>query len=66
MIRLETGVSDSWILASLNPKDQKTIAEAEGFDRTKEKANQVHFLAVQSDPDAETFAGFWLLQGIAG
>ena len=64
IIRLETGASDSWILASLNSKDQTTIAEAEGFDRTKEKANQVHFLAVQSDPQAETFAGFWLLQGV--
>lgn len=59
---LETGTADSWIVASLNtPELQK---EAEAFEVAKAKANQVHFLAIQSDPKAESFAGFWLMQGL--
>jgi hypothetical protein len=59
-LRLETGASDSWILANLtNPQ---TIAEAKGFAEAKTKANNVHFLAIQSTPEAESFAGFWLLK----
>ncbi|MDJ0727313.1 MAG: Tab2/Atab2 family RNA-binding protein [Prochloraceae cyanobacterium] len=58
-MRLETGVSDSWILANLtNPQ---TLAEAKGFEEAKKNAGGVHFLAVQSDPESESFAGFWLL-----
>ncbi|HEY9295671.1 MAG TPA: Tab2/Atab2 family RNA-binding protein [Phormidium sp.] len=60
---LETGVDDSWILANI--KDAGTIAEAQGFEQAKQKANGVHFLAVQSDPQAESFAGFWLLQDVS-
>jgi hypothetical protein len=57
---LETGASDSWILANI--KDIQTIAEAKGFELAKEQAEMVHFIAVQSSPTSETFAGFWLLQ----
>ena len=58
-IRLETGVSDSWILVNLtNPQ---TLAEAKGFEEAKQKVGGVHFLAVQSSPESESFAGFWLL-----
>ncbi|PSN19498.1 hypothetical protein C7271_07005 [filamentous cyanobacterium CCP5] len=57
---LETGVADSWILATLaNPKLQ---TEAQGFESAKQAANQVHFIGVQSSPEAENFAGFWLMQ----
>lgn len=59
-IVLETGASDRWILANLtNPQLQ---AEAKGFDDAKQKAQMVHFLAVQSSPQSESFAGFWLLE----
>jgi hypothetical protein len=57
---LETGVTESWILA--NFKDPATIAEAKNFETAKQQANGVHFLAVQSNPEVEAFAGFWLLQ----
>lgn len=60
---LETGVSDRWILANL--KDRALLAEAKGFEQAKQKAQGIHFLAVQSDPQAESFAGFWLLQELA-
>lgn len=57
---LETGASDSWILASLSNADLQ--AEAQRFEDTKQKANGVHFIAVQTDPNSEAFTGFWLLQ----
>ncbi|HLO52160.1 MAG TPA: Tab2/Atab2 family RNA-binding protein [Kamptonema sp.] len=57
---LETGASDRWILANL--KDLGTVAEAKGFEAAKKAAQEVHFLAVQSNPESESFAGFWLLQ----
>ncbi|AUC61026.1 hypothetical protein AA637_07605 [Cyanobacterium sp. HL-69] len=59
-ICLETGVSDSWILANLT--DEKTLAEGEGFESAKQQANGVHFLAIQSSPESESFEGFWLLK----
>lgn len=60
---LETGVSDRWII--LNMKDRGLLLEAKGFEQAKPKSDGVHFLAVQSDPGAESFAGFWLLQELS-
>ncbi|HEY9640940.1 MAG TPA: Tab2/Atab2 family RNA-binding protein [Coleofasciculaceae cyanobacterium] len=57
---LQTGANDAWVLANL-PTPQLQ-AEAEGFEATKRQANQIHFLAVQSDANSESFAGFWLMQ----
>ncbi|MBV9385767.1 MAG: Tab2/Atab2 family RNA-binding protein [Chroococcidiopsidaceae cyanobacterium CP_BM_ER_R8_30] len=57
---LESGVNERWILVNL--KTAQTQAEAAGFEEAKQKAKGVHFLAVQSSPKAESFAGFWLLQ----
>jgi len=57
---LETGDSDRWIMASL--KDPQIQAAAQSFELTKQQAQQVHFLAVQTSPESEAFAGFWLLQ----
>jgi RNA-binding protein Tab2/Atab2 len=56
---LDTGANDRWILASF--KDASTEAEAKGFEAAKKQAKQVHFLAIQSNPESESFAGFWLL-----
>ena len=59
-LRLETGSSDSWILANMtNPQ---TLSEAKDFEASKKQAQGVHFLAVQSSPDSQSFAGFWLLK----
>ncbi|HEY9619544.1 MAG TPA: Tab2/Atab2 family RNA-binding protein [Crinalium sp.] len=57
---LETGASESWILANLTTPPLQQ--EARNFEALKQKANQVHFLAVQSDPNSEAFTGFWLMQ----
>ncbi len=59
---LETGGNDCWILANLG--NSSTIEEAKRFSEAKSKVKQVHFLAVQSNPESESFAGFWLLQEI--
>lgn len=57
---LETGANDAWILANLPTKDLQ--AEAKAFETAKQQAQNIHFLAVQSSPEAESFAGFWLMQ----
>lgn len=57
---LETGLSDRWIVAPLGK--QALQKEAEAFEKAKQAAEQVHFLAVQTDATEERFAGFWLLQ----
>lgn len=59
---LETGSADSWVMAVLSsPELQK---EAQDFEAAKQQAHQVHFLAIQENPDKEAFAGFWLMQSI--
>jgi hypothetical protein len=56
---LETGVIDRWALAQL--LNMPLQAEARQFEDRKKEAKGVHFLAIQSSPDSEEFAGFWLL-----
>jgi hypothetical protein len=63
IIRLETGASDSWIVA--NVTDKNSEKEAQGFEVAKKNAQNIHFLAIQESPDSEAFAGFWLLQETA-
>ncbi|MGB3495252.1 MAG: Tab2/Atab2 family RNA-binding protein [Elainellaceae cyanobacterium] len=59
-LTLETGASDAWIIANLlSPELEK---EGMAFEDAKTKAQNVHFLAVQSEPNSDAFAGFWLMQ----
>ncbi len=57
---LETGVSEAWILAPL--LTDALVKEGDQFESAKHAAQGVHFLAVQTDPASESFAGFWLMQ----
>lgn len=59
-LALETGVDESWILAGVATPALQT--EVKNFEAAKRRAKGVHFLAIQSSPDAEAFAGFWLLR----
>jgi hypothetical protein len=59
---LETGASDSWILANL--REAQILQQGDNFEQAKQKANGLHFIGVQSNPESESFAGFWLLQEI--
>ncbi|MBO9999191.1 MAG: Tab2/Atab2 family RNA-binding protein [Cyanobacteria bacterium SID2] len=56
---LETGADTRWILA--NVTGDRTLSEARGFESFKQAACGVHFLAIQTNPETESFAGFWLL-----
>jgi RNA-binding protein Tab2/Atab2 len=56
---LETGVIDRWTLTPLN--NLPLQAEAQRFETSKKAAKGVHFIAVQTDPNSESFTGFWLL-----
>lgn len=57
---LETGVSDSWIVADL--PNAPTVKEAQNFEAAKKASQGIHFLAIQGNPDEERFAGFWMLK----
>jgi hypothetical protein len=57
---LETGVSDSWIVADF-PNSQ-TLKEGKNFEEAKQKSHGVHFLAVQGNGNEERFAGFWMMK----
>ncbi len=59
---LETGATESWILANIS--NSKMQQEASLFEEAKQKANGVHFIGVQSSPESESFTGFWLLQEV--
>jgi hypothetical protein len=56
----EAGLNDCYLFAQL--KDEKLRAEAEGFAQRQRQAQGIHFLAIQSDFRAQSFAGFWLMQ----
>jgi hypothetical protein len=59
---LETGATESWVVANI--RTPELLAEAQGFAVAKEQANGVHFIGVQSDTQAQSFEGFWLLQEV--
>jgi hypothetical protein len=59
---LETGVIDRWVLTPLNSKELQQ--EAEQFEQAKQAAQDVHFIALQTDPNVEAFAGFWLMRDV--
>jgi len=60
ILLLETGVNESWILSNLNTP--QLLKEGENFEQAKKNSQGIHFLAIQSNPESESFAGFWLLQ----
>ncbi len=62
---LEAGEDARWILTNLNRfKNLGAIAQAENFEAAKKDSGGIHFVAIQTDPAIEHFAGFWLLKEI--
>lgn len=59
---LETGATESWILASV--RNPQLLTQAQNFETAKRAANGVHFLGIQDNPESEAFTGFWLLQEV--
>lgn len=56
----EAGLNERYVFAQL--KAEKLRAEAEGFAKRQHLAQGIHFLAIQTDLKAQSFAGFWLMQ----
>jgi hypothetical protein len=56
---LEAGLSDRWILSTV--QDADVAAAARLFQQRQRAANGLHFLLVQPDDTGITYSGFWLL-----
>ncbi|PZO44100.1 MAG: hypothetical protein DCF19_02515 [Pseudanabaena frigida] len=64
-MQLEASADARWVLANLQaPKDKEAIAQGAAFEKAKQNAQGFHFLAVQTSPDIEHFAGFWMLKEV--
>jgi len=64
-MQLEASADARWVLAKLQaPKDQVAIAQADSFEKAKRDAQGFHFLAAQTNPELEHFAGFWMLKDV--
>ncbi|MBD2104162.1 Tab2/Atab2 family RNA-binding protein [Leptolyngbya sp. FACHB-261] len=57
---LETGTDERWLLSAV--RDEGGLGEGKAFEEAKKRAQNVHFIAVQVNPNQEQLAGFWLLQ----
>ncbi len=59
---LEAGQDDRWLVTDL---DQKTANLAnQDLSKTRENSGGLQFIAVQSTPEEEFFAGFWMLKDV--
>lgn len=64
-MQLEASADARWVLANLQaPKDKNAIAQGVTFEKAKQNAQGFHFLAIQTSPDIEHFAGFWMLKEV--
>lgn len=64
-MQLEASADARWVLANLQaPKDKEAIAQGAAFEKSKQNSQGFHFLAVQTSPDIEHFAGFWMLKEV--
>ncbi|MDX2271989.1 MAG: Tab2/Atab2 family RNA-binding protein [Cyanobacteriota bacterium] len=57
---LEVGQSDCYRVARLNSASLQQ--EGEAFEAQKKQVYGIHFLAIQTDLQARSFSGFWLLR----
>ncbi|MBD2188279.1 Tab2/Atab2 family RNA-binding protein [Pseudanabaena mucicola] len=64
-MQLEASADARWVLANLQaPKDKNAIDQGAAFEKSKQNSQGFHFLAVQTSPDVEHFAGFWMLKEV--
>lgn len=61
---LDTGVTDSWQYARFKQTKELT-QEAREWEQVKDAVGGLHFLAIQTDEEAENTEGFWILQDFA-
>ena len=61
-LHIEVGLDTQYLLARMRTPIQ--TAEAETFEERKRATGGLHFLSIQSGPEAEQPDGFWLLRDI--
>ncbi|MFN3926159.1 MAG: Tab2 family RNA-binding protein [Pseudanabaenaceae cyanobacterium] len=54
---LSANADAQWVISKI-----KDVKGAENFQQAQQQAQGIHFLAVQTNPETEKFAGFWLLR----
>ena len=59
-VLLEVGLDTQYLLARI--KDPQQALEAQLFEEGKETTTGLHFLSIQSGPEADAPDGFWLLK----
>jgi len=59
-VLLEVGLDTQYLLARI--KDPQQALEAQLFEEGKESTEGLHFLSIQSGPEADAPDGFWLLK----
>jgi hypothetical protein len=60
---LEAGQDDRWLVSDLDSAAADAIAGDLG--RSKERGKGLQFIAIQTSPDEQAFAGFWMMRDIA-
>ena len=58
-IIMEMGIDNYYLFGTIN---EARKAEAANFEKGKQRLNGVHFVGVQTDPDADGIEGFFLLK----
>ena len=57
---LEAGQDDRWLVTDMTQEASKEAAKA--FTNSRENAGGIQFLSIQTTPEEERFAGFWMLR----
>ena len=60
---LEAGQDDRWLVSDLEPTAAKEIEHA--LTESREGVKGLQFIAVQTGPEEQSFAGFWMMRDIA-
>jgi hypothetical protein len=59
---LEAGLEDRWLLTNLPEQEAATADQA--FQRARQDAGGMQFIAVQASEEDQRFEGFWLLRDL--
>ena len=60
---LEAGQDDRWLVSDLDDRAAQAITAA--LAESKEIGKGLQFIAIQTSPDEQSFAGFWMMRDIA-
>tara|TARA_Y100001968_G_scaffold331168_1_gene384967 strand:- start:6846 stop:7733 length:888 start_codon:yes stop_codon:yes gene_type:complete len=59
---LEAGQDERWLVTDMDKKIASLAAKS--FQESKEKADGLQFISIQSTPEEEKFAGFWMMKDL--